>query len=34
MADLKFQPVPHDHKAFLEKAAKRRGFGDRLPCCA
>ena len=30
MADLKFQPVRHDHKAlaFLEKAAKRRGFGD------
>ena len=26
MADLKFQPVAHDHKAFLEKAAKRRGF--------
>jgi len=28
MADLKFQAVPHDHKAFLEKAAKRRGFGE------
>lgn len=26
MADLKFQAVAHDHKAFLEKAAKRRGF--------
>lgn len=26
MADLKFQPVLHDHKAFLEKASKRRGF--------
>lgn len=26
MADLKFQPVRHDHKAFLEKASKRRGF--------
>lgn len=28
MADLKFQAVPHDHKAFLERAAKRRGFGE------
>lgn len=28
MADLKFQPVRHDHKAFLEKASKRRGFSD------
>lgn len=26
MADLKFQPVAHDHKAFLEKAKKRKGF--------
>lgn len=26
MADLKFQPVCHDHQAFLEKASKRRGF--------
>lgn len=28
MADLKFQPVPHDHKAFLEKASRRRGFSE------
>ena len=28
MADLKFQPVRHDHKAFLEKASKRRGFAE------
>ncbi len=28
MADLKFQAVAHDHKAFLEKAATRRGFGE------
>lgn len=28
MADLEFQPVRHDHKAFLEKAAKRRGFSE------
>ena len=26
MADLKYQPVSHDHKAFLEKAKKREGF--------
>ena len=26
MADLKYQPVPHDHQAFLEKAGKRKGF--------
>lgn len=26
MADLKFNPVLHDHKAFLDKASKRRGF--------
>ena len=28
MTDLKFRPVRHDHKVFLEKAAKRRGFGE------
>jgi hypothetical protein len=28
MADLKFQPVRHDHKAFLEKASERRGFSE------
>jgi len=26
MAELKYQPVPHDHKAFLNKAMKRKGF--------
>jgi DNA-binding XRE family transcriptional regulator len=26
MADLKYQPVPHDHGAFLKKARKRKGF--------
>ncbi len=26
MADLKYQPIAHDHNAFLEKAAKREGF--------
>ena len=28
MADLKFQAVCHDQKAFLEKAVKRRGFSE------
>ncbi len=28
MADLKFQPVHHDHKAFLKKASKCRGFSE------
>lgn len=26
MAELKYQPVPHDHAAFLKKAKKRAGF--------
>jgi DNA-binding XRE family transcriptional regulator len=26
MADLKFKPVRHDHKEFMEKASTRRGF--------
>ena len=26
MAELKYQPVRHDHDAFLKKASKRRGF--------
>lgn len=28
MADLKFKPVRHDHKQFLEQASKRRGFTE------
>lgn len=28
MTNLKFQSVRHDHKAFLEKASKRKGFGE------
>ena len=28
MTDLKFQPVRHDHKAFLEKASKQSGFSE------
>ncbi|MBF0327538.1 MAG: helix-turn-helix transcriptional regulator [Nitrospirae bacterium] len=26
MADLKYEPVKHDHEAFLNKASKRKGF--------
>ncbi len=26
MAEIKYQPVDHDHKAFLKRAKKRRGF--------
>jgi ribosome-binding protein aMBF1 (putative translation factor) len=28
MDDRKFQPVKHDHKAFLERAAKQKGFTE------
>ncbi len=28
MAELKYQPVSHDQKAFLEKAMKRKGFKE------
>ena len=28
MAELKHDPVPHNQKAFLEKASKRRGFRE------
>ena len=26
MAEIKYQPVPHNHAAFLKKARKRSGF--------
>jgi DNA-binding XRE family transcriptional regulator len=26
MAELKYKPVPHDHKAFLAKTRARKGF--------
>ena len=28
MAEVKYQPVAHDHEAFLKKALKRKGFAD------
>jgi DNA-binding XRE family transcriptional regulator len=34
MAELKFQSVRHDQNAFLEKAAKRRGFREAYEALA
>ena len=28
MADLKYKPVPHDHKAFVARARVRKGFSE------
>jgi len=28
-SELKYEPVRHDHEAFLEKAGKRRGFSEK-----
>jgi DNA-binding XRE family transcriptional regulator len=28
MAELKYTPVPHDQKAFLDKARTRKGFAE------
>ena len=28
MADIKYDPVPHDHEAFLKNAQKRKGFRE------
>lgn len=28
MAELKYKPVPHDHRAFMAKAIARKGFAD------
>lgn len=27
--ELKYEPVHHDHEAFLEKARKRKGFSEK-----
>ena len=34
MADLKFKPVRHDHKAFLARAAARPGFVEAYDALA
>ncbi len=28
MSEIKYEPVRHDHKAFLERASKRQGFRE------
>lgn len=28
MSEIKYEPVRHDHKAFVEKASKRKGFTE------
>jgi len=28
MPDIKYDPVPHDHEAFLNRARKRKGFSE------
>ena len=34
MAELKYSPVAHSHKAFLKRAAKRPGFQERYDALA
>ena len=34
MAELKFKPVAHDHKAFLAKAREREGFAEAYDALA
>ena len=34
MAELKYKPVAHDHKAFLAKARARKGFNEAYDALA
>lgn len=34
MADLEYQPVRHNHKAFLERASQRKGFNEAYDALA
>ena len=34
MPELKYKPVPHDHKAFLAKASERKGFAEAYEALA
>jgi DNA-binding XRE family transcriptional regulator len=34
MSDLKFSPVPHDHKSFLATAKQRKGFTEAYEALA
>lgn len=34
MTEIKFKPVCHDHKAFVDKASKRKGFVEAYDALA
>lgn len=34
MAEIKYKPVPHNHKTFLKKAKRRRGFQEAYQALA
>lgn len=34
MTDVKFKPIRHDHKAFVERASKRKGFVEAYDALA
>jgi len=34
MTDIKFKPIRHDHKAFIEKTSKRKGFVEAYDALA
>lgn len=34
MAELKYNPIPHDHKALLEKARRRKGIDEAYEALA
>lgn len=34
MPELKYEPVTHDHKAFLAKASEREGFAEAYEALA
>jgi hypothetical protein len=34
MTDIKFKPVRHNHKTFVEKASKRKGFVEAYDALA
>jgi hypothetical protein len=34
MPELKYKPVPHNHKAFLTKARTRKGFNEAYEALA
>lgn len=34
MTDIKFKPIRHDHKPFVENASKRKGFAEAYDALA